>query len=99
VVDNHYNPISLNTKLKAIPCVLFYLNNIAKSFLFTNQMEKFIFMFLKPEGLVFELVVDEGDNVYWASRSGTMLSQEKIVNMLNEQESVIASLPVIGSEW
>lgn len=62
-------------------------------------MEKFIFMFLKPEGLVFELVVDEGDNLYWASRNGTMLSQEKIVKMLNKQESVIASLPVIGSEW
>lgn len=49
-------------------------------------MEKFIFMFITPEGPVYELVTNEGDNVYWANCNGTMLTMQEIVDILNQQE-------------
>jgi hypothetical protein len=64
-------------------------------------MEKKIFMFRKNGYLVYEVVTNEGDNWYWATVNGTEVSLEEVVDILNQQEykSIIASLPVIGSEW
>ena len=33
-------------------------------------MEEFVYAFLKEEGIVFEVITNEGDNLYWADNNG-----------------------------
>jgi hypothetical protein len=47
-------------------------------------MNELIFAFSKEEGLVFEIVTDEGDNVYWAHlNGGIQLNPGEILAILN----------------
>jgi hypothetical protein len=50
-------------------------------------MEGIIYAFAKPEGTVFEVITNEGDNVYWAHNNGGIpLSPEDILQILQGKD-------------
>jgi len=47
-------------------------------------MEEFVYAFNKEEGLVFEVINNEGDNLYWAGLNGGIrLNSYDIATILN----------------
>lgn len=47
-------------------------------------MEEFVYAFNKEEGLVFEVITNEGDNLYWAGlNGGVQLNAYDIATILN----------------
>jgi len=64
--------------------------------LFTNKMD-LIYAFSKESGLVFEIVTDEGDNVYWAAINGGIpLEPSEILCILNGRYT---AEEMVGSIW
>ena len=51
-------------------------------------MEGIIYAFVKEEGTVFEVVTNEGDNLYWANlNNGIPLSPEDILQIINGKDA------------
>lgn len=61
-------------------------------------MEKFVYAFTKEEGLIFEVVTNEGDNMYWADQNGgVQLSSEHILSILNGRYSAEEMVVIYGN--
>jgi hypothetical protein len=53
-----------------------------------EEMEGVIYAFTKEEGIIFELVTNEGDNVYWANLNGGIpLSPEDMIQILQGKDA------------
>jgi hypothetical protein len=51
-------------------------------------MEEFVYAFTREEGLVFEVVTNEGDNLYWAGiNGGVQLNAYDIAEILNGKDA------------
>jgi hypothetical protein len=53
-----------------------------------NEIKGIIYAFAKPEGTVFEVITNEGDNIYWAHNNGGIpLSPEDILQILQGKDA------------
>ena len=72
------------------------MNNYSQILFTFNQMEGIIYVFVKPESTTFEVVTNEGDNVYWAQLNGGIpLSPDDMLSILKGKDAV----EVINDIW